>query len=213
MKELILVRHGLAQHLVIGFTGGWTDLPLTELGRQQSIKTGERLTKLLSGLVVELYSSDFHRARETAEILGESLALQPVLIPALRDVNNGIAANRLRAEAEKDRLPMTQPLMDWIPFPKAESWRMMMERAAGFLTSLEARDADAVILVTHRNMISAIIQWWLQLTDELISTTDFEADPCSLTRLTISYWGGRTLIKLNDTAHLEDDRPILPRPG
>jgi probable phosphoglycerate mutase len=101
--------------------------------------------------------------------------------------------------------------MDWIPFPKAESLRMMMERAAGFLTSLEARDADAVILVTHRNMISAIIQWWLQLTDELISTTDFEADPCSLTRLTISYWGGRTLIKLNDTAHLEDDRPILPR--
>jgi probable phosphoglycerate mutase len=108
MKELILVRHGLAQHLVSGFTGGWTDLPLTELGRQQSIKTGERLTKLLSGLVVELYSSDFHRARETAKILGESLSLQTVLIPALRDVNNGIAANRLRAEAEKDRLPMTQ---------------------------------------------------------------------------------------------------------
>jgi hypothetical protein len=27
MKELILVRHGLAQHLVSGFTGGWTDLP------------------------------------------------------------------------------------------------------------------------------------------------------------------------------------------
>jgi probable phosphoglycerate mutase len=213
MKELILVRHGLAQHLVSGFTGGWTDLPLSELGRQQSQRTGERLSKLLLGLVVELYSSDFHRARETAEILGEALSLQPVLVPALRDVNNGIAANRLRVEAEKDRLPMTQPLMDWIPFPQAESWRMMMERAAGFLASLRERDADAVILITHRNVISAIVQWWLQLSDDLISTTDFEADPCSLTRLTISYWGGRTLIKLNDTAHLGEDQPILPPMG
>jgi probable phosphoglycerate mutase len=213
MKELILVRHGLAQHLVRGFTGGWTDLPLTELGRQQSVRTGARLSKLLLGLVVELYSSDFHRARETAEILGETLSLQPVLVPSLRDVNNGIAANRLRAEAEKDRLPMTQPLMDWIPFPEAESWRMMMERATGFLTRLKGRDVDAVILVTHRNVISAIIQWWLQLTDELISTTDFESDPCSLSRLTISYWGGRTVIKLNDTAHLGEDQPVLPSLG
>lgn len=213
MRELILVRHGLAQHLVSGFTGGWTDLPLTDLGRQQSVQTGERLSKLLSGLGVELYSSDFQRARETAEILGKALSLQPILTPALRDVNNGIAANRLRVEAEKERLPMTQPLMDWIPFPEAESWRMMMERAAGFLAGIRERDVDAVILVTHRNVISAIIQWWLQLTDEQISTTDFEADPCSLTRLTISYWGGRTLIKLNDTAHLGENQPVLPSLG
>ena len=204
MKELILVRHGLAQHLVNGLTGGWTNSHLTELGRLQSVQTGERLSKLLSGLLIELYSSDFHRARETAEIFGKALAIQPVLVAALRDVNNGIAANRLRAEAEKLRLPMTQPLMDWIPFAEAESWRMMMKRAAGFLSGLMERDADAVILVTHRNVISAIVQWWLQLSEELISTTDFESDPCSLTRLTVAYWGGRTVIKVNDTAHLEN---------
>jgi probable phosphoglycerate mutase len=86
---------------------------------------------------------------------------------------------------------------------------MMMERAAGFLASLEELDANAVILVTHRNVISAIIQWWLRLTDDLISSTDFETDPCSLTRLTISYWGGRTMIKLNDTAHLGELSPSL----
>jgi hypothetical protein len=37
----------------------------------------------------------------------------------------------------------------------------------------------------------------------LISTTDFEAEPCSLAVLAISYWGGRTVVKLNDTAHLD----------
>jgi probable phosphoglycerate mutase len=210
MKELILVRHGLAQHLVSGLTGGWTNSHLTEIGRLQSVRTGERLSKLLSGSVAELYSSDFHRARETAEIIGKSLSLQPVLVQALRDGNNGIAANRIRVEAEKLRLPMTQPLIDWIPFAEAESWRMMMERAAGFLSGLVERDIDAVILVTHRNVISAIIQWWLRLTEDLISTSDFEADPCSLTRLTVAYWGGRTIIKLNDTAHLEDIQPAIP---
>ena len=204
MRDLILVRHGEAGHLVHGMTGGWTDLPLTELGRVQSARAGERLAGLLSGSISKLYSSDLVRARQTAEIIGGSIRQEPILTPALRDANNGIAAHLTRAEAKKIKRPMTQPLMDWIPFPEAESWRMMMGRVASFLKSLSEGQAslEVVVLVTHRNVISAIVQWWLGLPDEVISTTDFEADPGSLARLTISYWGGRTVVKINDTAHL-----------
>jgi broad specificity phosphatase PhoE len=36
MRELLLVRHGESEHLVRGISGGWTDLPLTALGRRQT---------------------------------------------------------------------------------------------------------------------------------------------------------------------------------
>lgn len=205
MKDLILVRHGEAEHLVRGMTGGWTDLPLTELGRIQSAQAGERLSGLLSGTSFKLFGSDLVRARQTAEIIGRAVQQAPTLTPALRDANNGIAAHLTRAEAKKIKRPMTQPLMDWVPFPEAESWRMMMGRVVSFLAGLPDGEArpEVVVLVTHRNVISAIVQWWLGLPDEVISTTDFEAYPGSLALLTVSYWGGRTVVKVNDTAHLQ----------
>ncbi len=35
MKELVIVRHGEAEHAVKGIIGGWTNSLLTDRGRQQ----------------------------------------------------------------------------------------------------------------------------------------------------------------------------------
>jgi probable phosphoglycerate mutase len=107
----------------------------------------------------------------------------------------------IRAEALKIHLPMTQPLMDWIAYPGAESWRSMMQRVGMFVGDLLERDAPVGIIVTHRNVIAALVQWWLRLNDEIISTTDFDADPASLAILSTAYWGGRVIAK-RTTPHL-----------
>lgn len=202
MKELILVRHGEAEHLMLGLTGGWTDRPLTGRGRAQAALVADRLAAILGQRNFELYCSDFQRTHETARIIGQAAGRPPIPVPALRDANNGIAVDMVRAEALKIRLPMTEPLIDWIAYPGGESWRAMMQRVGMFVGELLERDAPVGILVTHRNVIAGLVQWWLRLNDELISTTDFDAEPASLAILSTAYWGGRVISRLNDTAHL-----------
>jgi probable phosphoglycerate mutase len=202
MNDLILIRHGQAEHLVKDLTGGWTDSSLTGLGRDQAERIARRLAALLDGVSYEIYSSDLVRAVETAEIIGRVLSWPPILTPALRDQNNGIAANRTKTEARRLRVPMSQPLIDWIAFPEAENWRMMLARLTPFLESLLTREAEVIVLISHRNVVTAIVQWWLGMPEALLSTTDFEAEPGSLAHLKVMYWGGRGIHKLNETSHL-----------
>ena len=61
-----------------------------------------------------LVSSDLLRARQTAEIIGETLGLEVRLEPRLREVNRGdwqgLHSEEIRALAERMRLWLTQPL-------------------------------------------------------------------------------------------------------
>jgi probable phosphoglycerate mutase len=202
MKELILIRHGQSEYRVRGLIGGWTEAALTALGRRQAQETGQALASLLANAPFQLYSSDLARARETAEIIGRCVSCPPILVWELRELNPGIAANQPIAEAAQLELPVTEPVLDWIPYPQAESWRMMQTRVVSFLERLAQQDREIAVLVAHGSVIVAAIQWWLALPEELIVTTSFEAEPCSLTRLTIGPWGERVIAKLNETGHL-----------
>jgi len=198
LRELIIVRHGEAEHMVRGLTGGWTDTPLTPLGRRQAELTGPALARLMGDRPFAFYVSDLARAAETAGIVAKRLDIRPVLTPALRELNNGTAANLTEQQAAGIANPMTDPLVDWAPYPGAESWRAMSERVVGFLESL--RD-ELTLLVLHGGSANAAITWWLGLGigEKLIS---FELDPCSISRFIVNKWGERTVLKLNDAAHL-----------
>lgn len=80
---------------------------------------------MLSGLVqenVDFYSSDLMRSKVTAEIIGRCISVQPKFVDGLRELNNGIVANRTRKEAKAFEIPITEPIIDWAPYPQAESW-------------------------------------------------------------------------------------------
>ncbi|MBU7016309.1 MAG: histidine phosphatase family protein [Theionarchaea archaeon] len=198
MKELILARHGQSEYMVTGLTGGWTDSPLTDLGRKQAYLTGQNLLFLKDSL--QFYCSDLSRTAQTAHIIGEILSKEPVLVSDLRDFNNGIAKNCPREEAAKMRLPVTDPIMDWIPYPGAENWRMLHERVTTFLDRIE--NHDTTLLVAHAMVVISSIHWWLESTEEVINKISFDIDVCSITRLRINEWGEKTISKLNDTSHL-----------
>lgn len=197
-RELIIVRHGEAEHMVKGLTGGWTDTPLTELGRRQAELTGPALADMIAGRPFGFYSSDLKRAAETARILARSLGAEPTLTPALRELNNGDAAGMAEQEALSIRNPITEPLVDWRPYPGAENWREMSERVIAFMEGVRDR---LIVLVAHGGSANAAITWWLRLGigEKLIS---FELEPCSISRFSENIWGERTVIKVNDTAHL-----------
>lgn len=201
MKELIIIRHGEADHMVSDLTGGWSDDHLTDMGRSQARLTGAYLSRLIGDAGFGFYSSDLARAAETAGLVAESLRVRPVLTAGLRELNNGAAANLTKTEAAEIGIPMTQPIVDWAPFPGAESWAAMSQRVVAFLDSICDVGQERVVLVMHAGSGNAAICWWLGIGigEKNIA---FELDPCSISRFGVNAWGERTVEKLNDTSHL-----------
>jgi broad specificity phosphatase PhoE len=199
MDELILVRHGESEYMVNGLTGGWTDTPLTELGRMQAEATGKRLADVMKEPYA-FYSSDLRRAAETARIIGTLLGKDPILTADLREHNNGRAADKSKEEAERMKLPETEPILDWVPYPGAESWRMMHARVTAFFEKIIHE--DVVLVVAHSMVNLSAIHWWLTLGEDMLSRISFDIDVCSITWLTLNTWGEKTVSRSNDTSHL-----------
>jgi broad specificity phosphatase PhoE len=202
MKEIIIVRHGEATHLTEGLTGGWTDSHLTPTGEQQARLTGEFLAEALSGRSLRFYTSDLARAVETAHLIAPALGVGAEPEPNLRELNNGAAANMTVADSMALMLPLTLPAIDWMPYPEAETWRLMYERVAAFMERASREHEEIAVIVAHGFSAAAAIHWWLDLGEDAWERLAFELDPCSLTRLTLNMWGQQTIHRLNETGHL-----------
>ncbi len=203
MKELFLVRHGEPEHHVKGWTGGWTNTSLTELGQKQAQLTGHQLKDLINDCPVGLYSSDLDRATQTAQIIGSILAVNPIIDEALRDLNWGIAKDMPLDEARKLELEKTEPLVDWVPFPEAESWRMLHQRLVPFLEKIHRGRFETVLLVSHANVIEECIFWWLEFSIEKRREISFNTALCSLSHLKLNDWHQKTVAFLNRVDHLQ----------
>lgn len=86
IERLFLVRHGQTLHNVAGIAQGWNDSELSEEGRDQVRRLGERLASLNP---TAIYSSPLGRAMSTAEAIAEATGLQIVTIDDLREMNYG----------------------------------------------------------------------------------------------------------------------------
>ncbi len=205
LEHVVLVRHGESEHLVREMTGGWSCDLLTTRGRDQARLTGAALAPRLQGKAVSFYSSDLPRAAQTAEIIADWIGIQASLRSELRELDNGVARGKTVEEAQALELPVTQPLLDWVPYPEAESWRMMAQRVVAFMEEAAQNvDRDTVLIVSHGQAMIPVVHWWLLLDEAHCSKISFDFDCCSVTELTINAWGERTISKLNDTAHLRE---------
>src|SRR5690242_12539714 len=66
--ELILIRHGNA----VRVNGDYVHAPLTQLGQQQALQTGQYFSEPQNHLD-GFYSSPLRRTQETAKIIGEKI--------------------------------------------------------------------------------------------------------------------------------------------
>jgi broad specificity phosphatase PhoE len=211
MNTLILIRHGQSDQHLRDITGGWSDARLTELGREQALRAGLRVARLLQDQPAKLYTSDLSRAAEFAKVIGEIIGIPPIMNADLRELNNGQAAGMTRQEAKLIELPITNPIHDWVPYPGGESWRMMDTRVREAMEFINPIVAQNAVIVTHGNSGVAIIQWWLGLKSPVVPGISFQLDPGSITVLGINFWQERTIVKLNDTAHLHGVESHEPR--
>ena len=152
-----LVRHGKDDDTV---RGGWSDHGLTAPGREEVHALGHELAAAGMDLG-RIYSSDLKRARETADILSEYLALSVELLPAFREANNGDLAGLENALAEKWYPGIYWSTLGYTePYPNGESPEMFFQRIKAAWLEFKSeilKTSKDVLLVTHGGVIEAIL--------------------------------------------------------
>src|SRR3990167_6755287 len=99
-NRYILMRHAQAENNVHAVVSNdpRNGSRLTEEGKKQAIKTGKGLR---NKKINTIYSSDFYRARETAEIVAREIGIPPediIFDVRLREVNTGTFEKKTNAE-------------------------------------------------------------------------------------------------------------------
>ena len=199
--RFLLVRHGESTYNAEGRIQGQQDAPLSERGRQQAERVGERLR---SYAFDACYASDLSRAADTARAIMRHHPDVPfAFVPLLREIKFGIFEGRIMPEIEEMYPEEYAQWMDdrraFVP-PGAESGDELSERAGRALRWLQGRGHEGTVLVVaHGAILNAFLGQFLQLDGE--SRHRFHFDNTALAVVEDKPFGPRLLLA-NDTSHL-----------
>jgi probable phosphoglycerate mutase len=203
LKPIILVRHAQSHSNVDPSIGGWQDRGLTPLGEKQAKAVATRLKKILGGRKAAIYSSHLKRARETAYFICQELDLEPTIEENLQEYQTRLDPAISRPEALEFRIQRATPLKNWRMFSEAESLGEMHNRAGEVLSKIIESNHDVFLLIiSHKWLIDKMIAWWVGINVDDVKPNMFNTSNASLSELSVTEYGERILLKLNDTAHL-----------
>jgi probable phosphoglycerate mutase len=156
--RIILVRHGETEANRLRRFAETDDIPLSEAGRRQAEEVARRL--LEDFRPSRLLSSKFLRARQTSEIIAQTLNLNVEILEGIHERNFGCLRGHsyerlgemMLGDAEYD------PARSWMWAPAGgESLAQVQRRAVEVLESLRAMHVDEdVVVVCHGAVIQAI---------------------------------------------------------
>ncbi len=115
---------------------------LTKAGVKQIQKLAQKLKKQKIDLI---FSSDFFRTKQTAEIIAKELNLKVNFDSRLRDMNVGIYHGKLK-EKLYDNFPISEERFEKT-IPQGESWAHCQKRMTDFLKEINKKYKDKKILI------------------------------------------------------------------
>ena len=151
-SRVFLLRHGETERSITRRHTGRTDIPLTEEGRRQAKRLGERLAREQFALVLV---SPLKRAQETARLagFGDDGELEPELMEWDYGAYDGLTAADIRKERP-----------GWTPweggFPGGETLDDLTVRADRVLDRIRPVEGD-VALFAHGHILRVITARWL----------------------------------------------------
>ncbi|ANP50419.1 putative phosphoglycerate mutase [Streptomyces griseochromogenes] len=156
MGDLFLVRHGETEWSRSGRHTGWTDVPLTEHGRQEA----RRLVPLIrSHRIAAAFVSPLRRARETAELIG----IHDAQVDAdLREWDYGGYEGVTTADIRRSRpgwFLFTDGVAPGPPEHPGETAEQVGQRADRVLGRVDAALAgtdDGVVLIAHGHFLRVL---------------------------------------------------------
>lgn len=202
---LYFVRHGQADSNRDARFGGWSDVPLTELGHRQAAAAAAELRR--RGPTV-LVTSDLTRARETAAPIAEALGLEPRLEPGLRERSLGMFDGLSFADAETRYPDVWKRLMSRDPdaVPEGgETADTVFRRVSAAVDRIVADHAgERIAIVTHGLAMFHVFTHVCGLGSPSGDLPVFVlVDNASISQLERRNDRWR-IVSLNDTAHLRD---------
>lgn len=199
----LLVRHGETAWTGARRYAGWSDIPLSDAGREQAVCLGARLSSLP---LAAAYTSDLRRARETLELVVQGQGAPPRVhvCRELRELHFG------DWEGETYDALATHPAAGAVlggegAAPGGESLADLAGRVRRWLQRLR-RDAgghpDATcLIVAHGGPLRLLLCLLLGL--PATEHWRFQLDYASLSEVTWDAGAGVRIVRLNDRLHLD----------
>ena len=151
--RLVLARHGETAWSKSGQHTGLTDIPLTDLGREQALRLGQALAGRSFSRV---FTSPLSRASETARLAGFGAVAEPD--PDLREWDYGAYEGRRRVDIARDDPGWTI----WSrPIPGGESLAALGDRADRVIARLLPVGGD-VLVFSHGHFLRVLAARWIE---------------------------------------------------
>ena len=205
-RSIYVVVHPEATHHVDGVVGGWHDSDLTAQGRRHAEAIAQTLGRQLAGLNVEVFSSDLHRVRRTADAIGATLNTTAILDERLREKSYGVAEGRPQSWLDERFIPppaVGDRMSHDEGIPGAETKSDFAERIYVAMHQILARPAEHTVIVTHGFALTYAITAWFELPRSHVGYASFASRSGSITTLVEDdFFHNRQIITLADTSHL-----------
>ncbi|MEO8073884.1 MAG: histidine phosphatase family protein [Acidobacteriota bacterium] len=204
VTRLYLVRHGQSAGNAEGRFGGHSPTPLSELGIEQAKVTAERLAKERINVI---YSSDLHRAVQTATPLAEILDLPIFKNPAFRERKVGVLEGKTfdesKAEFPKDYYALINRNIHHI-ITEGESYRQLLKRATKALHEIiRNNQGEKIAIYSHTGAICYLTLYLMGAINRKTKTTPWlVTSNCGINRFEIRSRSNIRVLALNDTRHL-----------
>jgi len=196
--DIYLIRHGESTGNGRHCFMGWSDHPLTELGREQAEAAARRLSALGP---MPVLCSDLLRARQTAEIIAAHWEEEVVADCRWREICCGDFEDRPWEAFSCE--PELQAQFEADPFhtimPGGESAAVMSERVLEAFIELLARVEERIAVVTHDGPIRAALRHCLGIPEDRFWRYYTDHGGISLLSYKDEWLAVRTM---NDVSHL-----------
>jgi broad specificity phosphatase PhoE len=212
--RLYLVRHGITAWNAEGVYQGQADVPLSDEGREEMRRLGDRLRHVEFGYC---YTSTLQRARESAAIL---LAGRTCTVFASADLNEmsygkweGLTRQDIRACYPADWDAFMADRENQAP-PAGESAADLYRRVRRFAASLAYHQTEgetSILVAAHGGSLRTLIAFYLGLANRDARRLRLENASLSIVEV---YAGDAIVSLLNDTSHLSplksppDSQPV-----
>ena len=204
VTKLYLVRHGQSDGNAEGRFGGHGPTPLSDLGRKQAEATAKLLKK--EG-VNAIYSSDLHRALQTAEPLSQLTGIPVVQTSAFRERNVGVLEGLTFDESKQtfpdDYYALVNRNVHHV-ITDGESYRHLLRRSTTQLWEI-LRDhmGGRIAIFSHTGAICVMTLHLMgALRRDTKQTPWIVTSNCGINRFEIRGRNNVRILALNDTRHL-----------
>ena len=175
MAKLVLIRHGQSQWNLENRFTGWTDVPLTEKGREEARRGAEKI----KGIPFDkAFTSMLTRAQKTLEIVLETIGQKGIPVEKDQALNErhygelqGLNKDEMKKKYGEEQVLLWRRSYDIAP-PGGESLKDTAARTLPYFREKilpEVKAGKNILVVAHNNSLRALEKLLDNLTNEELS--------------------------------------------